>query len=148
MRKRIATLAVGSATALTLGVGMSTPAHAANSANQNGLINLALQDTVVQVPVGLAANICGVSANVLTAAALTSPVTCTATGVSTATAPPSSGNNSANQNGLVNVAVQQTTVQVPVAVAANVCGVAVNVVATFVATGPVTCTALTNAAAV
>ena len=34
-------------------------------ARQRGLVNLAIEDNVVQIPVGLAANICDVSANVL-----------------------------------------------------------------------------------
>ena len=33
--------------------------------DQSGLVNLALVDTTVQVPVAVAANICGVSVNIL-----------------------------------------------------------------------------------
>jgi len=139
------TLAV-TAAAVALGIGLSAPANAApNDANQRGLVNLALQDTTVQVPIAVAADICGVAVNVLaTSAGL--PVDCTATGVVSADRP-AGGPDNARQRGLVNVAVQDTTVQVPVAVAANVCGVAVNVITGLNLNGPVTCDALAEAAA-
>src|SRR3712207_6077970 len=67
MQIRRATVAFTSAAALSLGgVALATPASAApNNATQTGLVNLALQDTTVQVPVALAANICGVGVNIL-----------------------------------------------------------------------------------
>ena len=144
MQIRRATVAFTSAAALSLGgVALAAPASAApNNANQTGLVNLALQDTTVQVPIALAANICGVGVNILAAATNVSDVDCTATGTAIAENQPGDGANNANQTGLVNVAVQGTTVQVPVAVAANVCGVAVNAAAAFTNVGPVDCKAL------
>jgi hypothetical protein len=135
---------------LSLGLSMAAaaPASAApNNADQSGLVNLALQDTVVQVPIGVAANICGVAVNLLSSATAVGAVDCTAEGVATAERAGGRGANNARQNGLVNVAVQDTTVQVPVAVAANICGVGANVVATFTAVGDVTCDALADAEA-
>lgn len=135
------------ATTLALGLGFAGAAQAApNNANQDGLVNLALQDTTVQVPVGIAANICGVAVNLLASQTATGPVECTAEGVSLAEND-GGGNNNARQRGLVNLAVQDTTVQVPVAVAANVCGVAVNALATQTIVGETTCEALGGAEA-
>ncbi|WP_225752564.1 hypothetical protein [Actinotalea sp. Marseille-Q4924] len=136
------------ATTLALGLGFAGAAQAApNNANQDGLVNLALQDTVVQVPVGIAANICGVTANVLAASNVTSPVDCTAEGVAMAHRDGGGDGNNARQRGLVNVAVQDTTVQVPIAVAANVCGVTVNAISSLNLVGPTTCDALAEAGA-
>lgn len=133
------------ATTLALGFGFAGAAQAApNNANQDGLVNLALQDTTVQVPIALAANICGVAVNVLAQAGPTGAVNCDADGVSTATRGGGNDRNNARQSGLVNVAVQDTTVQVPVGVAANICGVSVNAIAEIAPTGPVTCDALAN----
>ena len=124
------------------GVSMAAPASAANNTSQNGgLVNLALVDTNVQLPVSIAANVCGVAVNVLASATATSPVTCTATGV---TAARNSGGDSSNtqQSGLVNVAIVNTNVQVPIGIAANICGVAANVLSSLTFTSPVTCAAL------
>ena len=51
------------------------------------------------------------------------------------------------QTGLVNVGVTNNTIQAPVSVAANICGLQVAALATGVAQGPVTCTALSTATA-
>jgi hypothetical protein len=110
--------------------------------NQSGLVNVNLSDVylqapaIVQVPVGIAANVCNVS--VLTAEALSSQGGCTAQNNSTALdqafvtqSAPGGGGGGANQNGLVNVNVSDLglqipiTAQVPVGVAANVCNVSV-----------------------
>lgn len=147
IRRTAAALTTAAALSVT-GVAMATPATAApNNANQTGAVNLALQDTTIQVPIALAANICGVAVNVLATATNVSGVECTAEGVSIAEDQDGGGGNNANQTGLINVAVQDTTVQVPVAVAANVCGVAVNVVAAFTNVSDVTCDALADAEA-
>lgn len=136
------------AAALTLGLGLAAaPASAApNDAEQSGLINLALQDTNVQLPIAVAADVCGVAVNVLAQTPVGAPVECSADGVSTATRE-SGGPNNARQEGLVNVAVQDTNVQVPVAVAANICGIAVNLLATTPVVGETTCDALAEATA-
>lgn len=151
MMIRRTAVAVTSAAVLSLGgAALATPASAApNDVRQDGLVNLALTDVVVQAPIALAANICGVAVNVL-AVGLggPGPVECDAEGVATATRSDDGGANNVRQTGLVNVAVTDATVQVPIAVAANVCGIAVNVLSTAVLpTGTVTCDALAEATA-
>lgn len=149
MQIRRTAAALTSAAALSVtGVAMAAPASAApNTAVQDGLVNLALQDTTVQVPIAIAANICGVAVNLLVTTPVGLPVDCTATGVADATREGGGGANNARQSGLVNVAIQDTTVQIPVAVAANVCGVAVNVITSTPVTGPVTCDAFADSGA-
>src|SRR5688500_1934834 len=93
--------------------------------NQDGLVNVALTDTNVQVPIGIAANVCGVAANVLATSALTGPVDCDAFAGATAQRQGGSG-GSTRQSGLVNIALTDTNIQVPVGVAANICGISVN----------------------
>lgn len=148
MQIRRTAAALTSAAALSLtGAAMATPASAApNDVQQQGLVNLALQDTTVQLPISVAANVCGVALNVLAQATDVGDVDCTAEGVTLAEND-GGGSNTANQEGLVNVAVQDTTVQVPIAVAANICGVAVNLLASETFVGEVTCDTLAEAAA-
>ena len=122
-----------------LTVVAASPASA--QTRQQGLVNVAVTDTTVQVPIALAANICGVAVNVLATAANLGDVDCTATGVAVAEDQGGNGNNNVRQNGLINLAITNTTIQVPVAVAANVCGLAVNVLAIALNAGTVDCTA-------
>jgi hypothetical protein len=146
MKSRIAVCTAAGALALGLATGAPATAQP-NNTDQEGLVNLALQDTTVQVPIGIAANICGVAVNALATDTLTGPVDCTAEGVATAERSDGGGSNNARQRGLVNVAIQDTTVQVPVAVAANVCGIPVNLIATETIVGETTCEALAEATA-
>jgi len=122
---------------------------AASAQNQTGLVNVAIVDNTVQIPIGVAANVCDVSANVLSAGTLTSPATCDAVANATAfsTGTGGGGAGGANQTGLINLYVADNTVQVPVAVAANLCGIAINILAAGTATGPASCDALGNAGA-
>ena len=131
------------ATAL-IGAGIAAPASAQN---QSGLVNVAVVNNTVQIPIGVAANVCGVSVNVLSTATLTSPVNCTAVSGATATSTGNGGGGGGNQHGLVNLYVANNTIQVPVGIAANVCGVAANVLAQGVATGTATCNAMGNGTA-
>jgi hypothetical protein len=124
-----------------LTAGVTAPAMAASNNTQQGLVNVNLQDINAQVPVALAANICGLPVSVLVQGLVTGPVNCDARGTATATRNPGTGNNQNNQNGLVNVNAQSLNVQIPIGVAANVCGVPVSILATAIATSPVTCTA-------
>jgi hypothetical protein len=55
---------------------------------QNGLVNLAVTNNTIQVPVGIAANICGVQAGVLANDLRQGAAQCNALGNATATAPP------------------------------------------------------------
>ena len=102
---------------------------------------MALTDTTIQVPVAVAANICGVAVNVLAAGSLQGPVDCDAEGVTQATRADNGGGDNTRQSGLINVSATDTVVQIPIAVAANVCGVAVNVLAGPNVQFPVECTA-------
>lgn len=109
--------------------------------NQSGLVNVNVSNVYVQapvnvqVPVGVAADVCNVDAAVLAQQA-TGAAPCTAQSTSTALNQAMTqqmvaggGGGGANQSGLVNVnvsglAVQlPVNVQVPVGIAANVCNV-------------------------
>jgi len=92
MRTAVKLATVTSASTLALGLG--TPLATAQAATtQNGLVNVSLTNTTIQVPVGVAANICNVSANVLTSLVGNSTATCTAFATATATAPAMQGGN-------------------------------------------------------
>jgi hypothetical protein len=136
MKVRLAAVVVLAMTMMVIG---AAPAGA--QVRQEGLVNVAITDTTVQVPVGVAANICGVAVNVLATAANVGDVDCTATGVAIAEHENGGGGGPVMQEGLVNLAVTNTTIQVPIAIAANVCGLAVNVLARALNAGDVTCTA-------
>lgn len=115
---RMRLTAVAAACCMAL-VGATTTAEAAN---QRGLVNVNVDD--VQVPIGVAANICNVSVNVITAATGNQAGDCDA--VSQPEANQGGGSNG-NQRGLVNVSL--TDVQIPIGIAANVCNVSANVIA-------------------
>lgn len=132
-------LATGAGAAMLSVGAFAAPADAAT--RQNGLINVALTDTTVQVPVSVAANVCGVAVGVLSSALVQGPVDCSAIGGSDATVTDNGGNDNTRQQGLVNVAATDTTVQIPVGIAANVCGVAASVLAGPNIQFPVDCTA-------
>jgi hypothetical protein len=120
---------------------------AATAANQNGLVNVDVSNNTVQVPIGVAANVCGVAVNILAAGTIASPATCDAVAGATAY---SAGNNhggSTNQQGLINLAITNNTIQVPIGIAANICGIAANVLATQTVSGPASCNALGNSGA-
>ncbi len=94
---------------------------------QEGLVNVAVEDVIVQLPIAVAANVCDVNVGVLAEIA-DDGGTCNATADSVATAGPS-GNGSTTQEGLVNVLVDDVVVQAPIALAANICDVNVAVLA-------------------
>lgn len=52
-------------TALGTSVSRSTGTGGPSGGAQNGLVNIAANDNTVQVPIGIAANVCGVQAGVL-----------------------------------------------------------------------------------
>jgi hypothetical protein len=133
---------------LSLPFRRSPGQSAAGAQNQNGLVNVAVVDNTVQIPIGIAANVCGVAVNLLSSATITSPVNCTA--VTDARAVSMGGGGSGgggNQQGLVNLYVANNTIQVPIGIGANICGVAANVLASGTATGPASCNAPGNATA-
>ena len=120
MRKAFLVLLTAALMAVSL-----TIAPAASPARQSGLVNINLEDNVVQVPVALAANICGLDVNVLVGALRdTGETDCLATALSDATVTPrDGGNGSTRQDGLINVNIEDNVVQIPIAAAANVCDV-------------------------
>ena len=72
MRVRIIGGALGAAFAGMLALA---PVAAAQP-QQEGLVNVLVQDVVLQVPIGVAANVCGVDAAVLATQEEDAPVTC------------------------------------------------------------------------
>ena len=134
----VAMLTLGAAS--FIGTGVTTPTKAAPQ--QSGLVNVALVDTTVQVPIAIAANVCNVDVSVIAAVFDTGPTDCDAGANSTVSAPTAdSGGGSPNQQGLVNLYSEDLTIQLPIAVAANVCDVAVNVLARAFNAGATSCTA-------
>ena len=146
--------------AAAMALGAPGTAIAAPNNDQDGLVNVNLQDIAVAIPVsvavpiGVALNVCGVT--VLSLQEQIGDMTCTAENNSTAlsraiaiamTDPNGGGGGGANndQSGLVNVNVQElalavpVSVAVPVGVAANVCGV--SVLSLHEQTGDMTCDA-------
>ena len=126
-----------SASAMALGVAAS-PAPAAQ---QSGLVNVDLTGNTIQVPIGIAANVCGVSANVLASN------TFGGNGVCTSSSRPSAnggGGGGGTQRGLVNVAVTDNTIQVPIGIAANLCDVTVALLSTGTFGGNDLCSAVTT----
>ena len=85
MRKPKRLLLAGcAAAALTAGAGMAIPASAgASPVVSGGLVNITITTVLttnqvnVQVPIGVAANVCGVAANVLAQHTTTASVSCT-----------------------------------------------------------------------
>lgn len=135
------------AVVMTAVTALGAAATAGAQTNQSGLVNVAVVGNTVQVPIGIAANVCQVSVNILAQATQTAPANCTAVSGATAFSTGGGGGGPTTQQGLVNIAVTDNTVQVPVGIAANICGVAANVLAQNVATGTATCNALGNATA-
>lgn len=131
MKKLLASAALGLA-----GVTMtSAPAFAAT---QRGLVNVNVEDVTVQIPIGIAANVCDVDVAVLAQGLVSGPTDCDATAESVAVSTPTHGRG-AHQEGLVNVNLDDVTVLVPVAVAANICDVDVAVLSGLLLSGPTTC---------
>jgi len=134
------------ATGVTALVGMVATVAPAAAANQQGLVNVAVVNNTVQIPIGIAANVCGVTVDALASGILTGPTACDAVAGATATAAPKQ-NSSGNQRGLVNLFVADNTIQVPVGIAANICGVTANVLASLTGTGGASCDATGNGTA-
>jgi hypothetical protein len=137
MRRLFATLSAVALIALA-----ATGAAGAQNTAGDSLINVQIGDVTVLAPIGIAANLCDVNANVLAAQARTGATTCTATAQSVATPGPGNGGggNTAG-NSLVNVQIGDITILLPIALAANICDVNVNVLAIQLRTGATTCTA-------
>lgn len=135
------------ASVLALSIAFAAPAQAQNEAGDS-LVNVQIAGLNVLVPVGVAANLCDVNANLLIAEQVREGgAECTAT--STSTASPGQGGGGGNQGrgSLVNVQIADTTVAIPIAVAANICDVNVNVLAQQIRSGGATCEATSNSQA-
>jgi hypothetical protein len=145
MQFRRTAVAITSAAALSVtGIALATPANAQpNRTVQEGLVNVAVQDVIVQLPIAIAANVCDVSVAILAQQTVTGPVDCTAVAAPEATFG-GRGNNNARQEGLVNVLVQDLTIQAPIGVAANICGLNVAALAEQVREGNTNCDAETT----
>jgi hypothetical protein len=125
MRRIVIALAASAA----LFIGFATaPAQA--QPRQEGLVNVNVSDTTIQVPVAAAVNICDLNVAAL-AEVIDEAGACDA--VANADAEDRRrGPSHVHQDGLVNVNVSGNTIQVPVAVAANICDVNVAVLAQLV----------------
>jgi hypothetical protein len=145
-RSRLAPRVVAALAATAVAVGVEAGPAAAQT-NQSGLVNVAVTNNTVQIPIGVAANICGVTAAVLSQDIQTGNVSCTAISNATAFSFAPTGGGSTQQQGLVNIALTDNTVQVPVSAAANICGVGVAVLSQFVGTGQTACTARSSSSA-
>ena len=114
--------------------------------HQNGLVNLNLENITVQVPIGVAANVCDVNVAVLANlvnTGQTQPCTALAnTDASAVTVGAPTGTTS--QNGLVNVNLSNVTVQVPIAAAVNICDVNAAVLAALTTAPGAACDATAN----
>lgn len=129
-----------------LGVGVSALPASAQTTQQSGLVNVALTGNTVQVPVAVAANICGVQANVIATNNFAGNTVCTSASRATATAG-GGGGGTTTQQGLVNVALTGNTIQVPIGIAADICGVQANVLAAGNFGGNATCSSVTRTGA-
>jgi hypothetical protein len=128
----------------TCALALGASAGPASAATQNGLVNVDLTGNTVQVPVAVAATICGVQANVIATDNFGGNALCTSTSRSTANGGGGGGGGNTDQSGLVNVAITNNTVQIPIGIAADVCGVQANVLAAGNFGGNAVCTAVTR----
>jgi hypothetical protein len=138
-------LVVGATLAVVLMAGSVGTAGA--QPRQEGLVNVYAEDVNVQIPIAIAANICGVAVNLLVQDVQQGTVDCETEGVAVAQNDNDRNRQAPRQSGLVNVALVDVNVQVPVAVAANICGVAVNVLVSEVEQGSVDCEAFADSGA-
>jgi hypothetical protein len=109
-------------------------ATSVSAQQQTGLVNINVSDNVIQVPIGIAANICDVKVIVLASQiADTGSAECTAISEPTAEATVTPGTGgAASQEGLINVNLKNNTIQVPIAAAANICRVDVVILASAI----------------
>ena len=118
-------------------------AAAPASAQQEGLINVAITDNTVQVPISVAAAICNTQVAVLAQNLEQGNSECDVNANSEADAVEPGGDGAATptQTGLVNVAIVGNTVQVPVGIGAALCNTQVGLLAQDVRQGDAACTA-------
>jgi len=131
---------VAAVCAVALLAGTASSAFAQPKNEQSGLVNVNIQDLGLQIPVsvalpiGLAANVCGLNVLAIQEAGNACTATTNSLALSQAVADAMIGTGGGGgpqnqQSGLVNVNVQDVIIQVPlsvaapIGVAANVCGV-------------------------
>ena len=116
---------------------------------QRGLVNIAVGDVTIQVPVAVAANICDVNVAVLVGNFRDDgSADCDSEAISDATVTTGPPSTPVVQRGLVNVAIGDVTVQVPIAAALNLCDINLAIlVGDFFDDGDATCTAEAGAGA-
>ena len=133
---RIAGTAIAalSLTGLTLSAGSVS----ARPVTQDGLVNVNADDVNIQVPISVAAGICGVAVNVLATAPSIGSFDCETDGVALAQNDGGDG-GPVRQRGLINVNLSDVDAQVPVSVAATVCGVSVGVLSMAPSLSDVVC---------
>jgi hypothetical protein len=132
--------------AATLLSAMAAAPASAQIVQGPALVNVAISDVTVQVPISVAANLCDINAAVLVGDFRDDgDAECEATAESIATPGPGNGGNGdaiVQGPGLVNVAISDLLVQVPISVAANLCDInAAILVGDFVDDGDADCTA-------
>lgn len=123
------------ATLLTVATIPLLVATSGSAQRQSGLVNINVSDNTIQVPIGIAANICDVKVIVLSSLiADLGEAECTAISrsVADATVTPGQGGGAASQDGLVNVNLENNVIQVPIAAAANICDVDVAILASAI----------------
>ena len=135
---------VAAVSSSVIAVGVSALPASAQTTQQSGLVNVALTGNTVQVPVAVAADICGVQANVIASNNFEGNTICTSASHSTAAG---GGGGNTSQQGLVNVALTGNTIQVPIGVAADVCGVQANVIASGNFLGNTACSSVSRPSA-
>ena len=128
-----------------LAAGLAAPASAQHQAGDS-LVNVQIGDITALVPIGVAANLCDVNANILAQQERAGGARCEATATSTATPGPGNDNNGGGGghqagNSLVNVQIGDVTIALPIAIAANICDVNVNVLAQQLREGGAQCDA-------
>src|SRR4051812_33313249 len=135
---RLAALAAASAAC----VGVA--AAPAGAAQQDGLVNVDLTGNTIQLPIGVAANVCDVTVAALSTNTFGGSSVCTAASRPTAGSSNAGGGGGGVQRGLVNVSVTDNTIQVPIGIAANVCDVTVALLSSGTFTGNDRCSAVSR----
>src|SRR3954471_23675570 len=125
---------------------LGAAATAGAQTTQNGLVNLNLENVTVQVPIGVAANVCDVNVAVLanlvdTGATQQCSSIANAAGNAVTVGAPT---GTTTQNGLVNVNLSNVTIQVPIAAAVNICDVNAAVLAALTTAPGAACDATAN----
>jgi hypothetical protein len=135
---RIRLAVVAAVATMSLGIAAG-PASA--QVDQDGLVNVAVVDTQIAVPVAVAANLCDINVGILAEQVDLAGTQCTSTADSEASHQGGNGGGNVSQDGLVNIAVVDTQIAVPVAVAANLCDINVGVLARQLRLGDTECDA-------